>query len=120
MAERRANRKRRPDYRLHLLHEKKNADTDLRRVRVPAKIIIIGQTADQSEEMRETLVSNVSRFANSQNAIKVSDLSANRPFHREIERLAQSTYCPDGVTRWFYERTAGSYNVMLARNGDTP
>jgi hypothetical protein len=97
---------------------KKAIDTDLRRVRVPAKIIVIG-TDDGGEDAREVLVANVSRFANSQSAVKVSDLSANRPFHRELERLTQATYCPDGVTRWFYERAAGSYNVMLARNGDT-
>jgi hypothetical protein len=38
----------------------------------------------------------------------------------ELEKLALSTYCPDGVGRWFYERAAGSYNVMLAREGTTP
>ena len=31
-----------------------------------------------------------------------------------------STYCPDGVGRWFYERAAGSYNTLLAREGSTP
>lgn len=37
-----------------------------------------------------------------------------------MEKLALSTYCPDGIGRWFYERAAGSYNVMLAREGTTP
>ena len=100
--------------------KKRAADTDLRRVRVPTKIIIVGSDDDQRDNAREVLVANVSKFANSQSAVKVSDLSANRPFHRELERLTQATYCPDGVTRWFYERAAGSYNVMLARKGDTP
>jgi hypothetical protein len=99
--------------------KKKAADTDLRSVRVPAKIIVLDVKGDDSEAAREVLVSNVSRFANSQSAVKVSDLSANRPFHRELEQLSQSTFCPDGATRWFYERAAGSYNVMLARKGDT-
>jgi hypothetical protein len=99
--------------------KKKTADTDLRSVRVPAKIIILGAGGEDGEAAREVLVSNVSRFANSQSAVKVSDLSANRPFHRQIEQLSQSTFCPDGTTRWFYERAAGSYNVMLARKGDT-
>jgi hypothetical protein len=52
--------------------------------------------------------------------VRLSDLSANRPFHVKLENLALSTYCPDGVGRWFYERAAGSYNVMLAREGSTP
>jgi hypothetical protein len=46
--------------------------------------------------------------------------AANKPFHIELEKLALSTYCPDGVGRWFYERAAGSYNTMLARDGTTP
>ncbi|EFH10738.1 AIPR family protein [Pseudoroseomonas cervicalis] len=99
--------------------KKKAADSDLRSVRVPAKIIILGGVGEDGEAAREVLVSNVSRFANSQSAVKVSDLSANRPFHRQLEQLSQSTFCPDGTTRWFYERAAGSYNVMLARKGDT-
>lgn len=90
---------------------------DLSHVMVPAKIIILKGTQD---EAREKLISNVSRFANSQNAVKLSDLSANRPFHRELEKLANETWCPDGVSRWFYERAAGAYNVMLLREGTTP
>jgi hypothetical protein len=97
--------------------KKKYPDTDLSRVRVPAKIIVM-KVQDSTKE--EALVSDISRFANSQNAVRQSDLSANKPFHVEIEKLALSTYCPDGVGRWFYERAAGSYNTMLAREGSTP
>jgi hypothetical protein len=63
-------------------------------------------------------VSDISRFANSQNAVRQSDLSANKPFHVDIERLSLSIYCPDGAGRWFYERAAGSYNTLLSREGD--
>ncbi|MAM56647.1 MAG: AIPR protein [Salinicola sp.] len=90
---------------------------DLSHVMVPAKIIILKGSQD---EARESLISNVSRYANSQNAVKVSDLSANRPFHVQLEKLANDIWCPDGVTRWFYERAAGAYNVMLLREGTTP
>jgi hypothetical protein len=62
----------------------------------------------------------VSRYANSQTAVKMSDLSANRPFHVQLEKLADDTWCPDGTTKWFYERAAGAYNVMLLREGTTP
>lgn len=92
-------------------------DTDLSAVRVPTKIIVL-RSKDATAE--ENLIADISRFANSQNAVRVSDLSANKPFHIELERLAATTYCPDGVGRWFYERAAGSYNVMLAREGTTP
>lgn len=97
--------------------KKRSPDVDLRRVRVPAKIIIL-RTLDAIGE--EALIADISRCANSQNSVKQSDLSANKPYHIEIEKLALATYCPDGVGRWFYERAAGSYNTMLAREGTTP
>lgn len=96
---------------------KKYPDTDLSRVRVPAKIIVM-RAQDSAKE--EALVSDISRFANSQNAVRQSDLSANKPFHVEIEKLSRSVYCPDGVGQWFYERASGSYNTLLAREGTTP
>ena len=97
--------------------KKKFPDTDLSKVRVPAKIILMKA---QDPVAEEALVSDISRFANSQNAVRQSDLSANKPFHVEVEKLSLSVYCPDGVGRWFYERAAGSYNTMLAREGTTP
>jgi hypothetical protein len=97
--------------------QKKTPELDLRRVRVPAKIIVL---RSQDAAAEEALISDISRFANSQNSVRQSDLSANKPFHVELEKLAQSTYCPDGVGRWFYERATGSYNTMLAREGTTP
>ena len=97
--------------------KKRFPDTDLSKVRVAAKIIVM-KTMDAAKE--EALVSDISRFANSQNSVKQSDLSANKPFHVAVERLSLSVYCPDGKSRWFYERAAGSYNTMLAREGTTP
>ncbi len=97
--------------------KKKNPDVDITRVRVPAKIIIL-QSSDPAAE--EQMIADISRFANSQNSVKQSDLSANKPFHVQLEKLANTTFCPDGVGRWFYERAAGSYNVLFAREGTTP
>jgi hypothetical protein len=97
--------------------KKKYPSIDLKTVRVPAKVIVLRQ-ADKAQE--EMLIADISRFANSQNSVKQSDLSANKPFHVEMEKLATTTFCPDGVSRWFYERAAGSYKVMLEREGKTP
>jgi len=97
--------------------KKKYPDVDLSRVRVPAKIIVM-KVQDSIKE--EALISDISRFANSQNAVRQSDLSANKPFHVEVEKLSRTVYCPDGVSQWFYERAAGSYNTLLAREGNTP
>ena len=97
--------------------KKRNPEIDLSRVRVPAKIVIL-RSSDATLE--EVLISDISRYANSQNSVKQSDLSANKPFHVEIEKLSLSTYCPDAIGRWFYERASGSYNTMLIREGTTP
>lgn len=97
--------------------KKKFPETDLSRVRVPAKIIVM---RDDDSAKEEALVSDISRYANSQNAVRQSDLSANKPFHVEIEKLSRSVFCPDGVSQWFYERAAGSYNTLLTREGTTP
>lgn len=97
--------------------KKKDPTVDLSRVQVPAKVIVL-RTEDPAAE--EALISDVSRYANSQNSVSQSDLSANKPFHVRLELLANSTVLPDGVGRWFYERAAGSYNTLLAREGTTP
>lgn len=97
--------------------KKRTPEIDLRYVRVPAKIIVLRACNTESEE---TLVCDISRYANTQNSVRQSDLSANKPFHVEVDKLASTTYCPDGVGRWFYERATGSYNTMLAREGTTP
>lgn len=97
--------------------KKKNPEIDLRNVRVPAKVIVLKSIDSVSEE---ALISDISKYANSQNSVRQSDLSANKPFHVEVEKMASSTYCPDGIGRWFYERAAGSYKTMLAREGTTP
>ncbi|WP_401738819.1 AIPR family protein [Stenotrophomonas pavanii] len=97
--------------------KKRFADTDLSKVQVPAKVVILKTDNSAAEE---ALISDISRFANSQNTVKQSDLSANSPFHVELEKLSDSVYLPDGVGRWFYERASGSYNTKLAREGSTP
>lgn len=97
--------------------KKKYPDTELEKVRVPAKVIVL-KTKDPADE--EAMISDISRYANSQNTVRQSDLSANLPFHVDMENMSNTVYCPDGIGRWFYERAAGSYNTMLAREGSTP
>ena len=71
--------------------KRKHPATDLSKVRVPAKIIVMREPDPTKEE---ALVSDISRFANSQNAVSQSDLSANKPFHVEVEKLSLTVYCP--------------------------
>lgn len=97
--------------------KKKYPDVDLAKVSVPAKIVVLKSDNPSAEE---ALISDISRFANSQNTVKQSDLSANSPFHVAMEKLSTGVYLPDGVGKWFYERAAGSYTTILAREGSTP
>ncbi|MEA3640230.1 MAG: AIPR family protein [Lamprobacter sp.] len=97
--------------------KRKDPGVDLSNVQVPAKVIVLRTDNPAAEE---AMITDVSRYANSQNAVRQSDLSANKPFHVRLETLANSTILSDGVGRWFYERTAGSYNTLLAREGGTP
>lgn len=97
--------------------KKKNPAIDLRPVRVPAKVIVLRRSDAVTED---ALIADISRYANSQSAVKASDHYANKPFHVTLEKLALSTYCPDGVSRWYYERASGSYKVMLEREAKRP
>ena len=60
--------------------------------------------------------SNISRFANSQNKVKITDLSANHPFHQKVELLSRSIVTPNrnagaSQSHWFYERARGAYLI---------
>jgi len=96
---------------------RRESGIDLGKVFVPAKIVVLKNNGGDEEE---DLIADISRFANSQTAVKASDLAANKSFHIELERLSKSVYCPDGTTRWFYERAAGSFKTLLLREGTTP
>ncbi len=98
-------------------YKKKNPRIDLTKVKVAAKIIILKSKDDLKEE---EMIENISRCANTQTAVTQSDLFTNKPFHIGLEKLAMSTYRPDGVSRWFYERADGSYKTMLKKEGTTP
>lgn len=90
---------------------RRDRDIDLDHVLISAKIIIPGTIQDSE---RQNLVSNISKYANSQNKVQVSDLSANNRFHIDLEKVSKTVYSPDGKTLWFYERATGSYRTMMA------
>jgi hypothetical protein len=96
------------------VHRAKRTGLDVGHVAVQAKITEI--EGDDLEEM----VPLISRYANSQNRVSVSDLSSNDPFHIEVESLSRSVWAPATrstmrETRWFYERARGQYADALNR-----
>ncbi|MCE0557313.1 AIPR family protein [Motilimonas sp. E26] len=87
-------------------------DIDLDKVFVQMKLTVI-----RDEEKIENLKSRISQYANTQNSIQKSDLVSNRPFHRNLEKLALSIPMPAGETglstKWFYERARGQYTTRI-------
>lgn len=83
-------------------------------VNVQMKLTIIKEK-DKADE----IISNISKYANSQNKINMSDFSANDRYHIEMERLSRKVYVPSDKgksnSKWFYERARGQYMVELNR-----
>ena len=75
---------------------------------VQMKLVVVS-SADVAE-----MVPRISRFANSQNAVREDDFFSNSPFHVRMEELSKRLLAPakPGVnfqTKWYYERTRGQY-----------
>lgn len=87
---------------------------DLSSVSVQMKLTVI-----KAEDRIGEIVGNISKYANSQNPIKMSDFSANDDYHIQMERLSRIVYIPvakgKSVDRWFYERARGQYLVEVNR-----
>lgn len=87
---------------------------DISAVNVQMKLTVI---RDQSKA--EEMIGYISKYANSQNKINMSDFSANESYHVEMERLSRITYVPvssgKSTLRWYYERARGQYMVDVNR-----
>ncbi len=75
---------------------------------VPMKLTVV------KNEDYDTMIQNISKYANSQNKVKDSDLFSNHPFHRTFESLSKKIQAPvkaENVnnTFWYYERSRGKY-----------
>ena len=85
----------------------KDQDIDsVKKITVPLKINHLkrGNTHELSE--------NITKFANTQNQIKQTDLTSRNPFNVEIEKIFESTKLPgEHSKRWFFERMRGDYQV---------
>jgi len=94
-------------------HRKDKADVS--QIFVQMKLSVI-----QSGNDVGAIVNNISRYANTQNKVSESDLSANSPFHVELEKLSRTIWTPaqpgqNVQTHWFYERARAQYKNALAR-----
>ncbi|MBN4083974.1 AIPR family protein [bacterium AH-315-A03] len=89
-------------------------DVDLSTITVQMKL------AKVDPALVKTLVPEISKYANRQNAVSEADLTANHPFHVCIEELSDTVpVLGDGTiaTYWFYEKNRGSYQNKIAEAG---
>lgn len=74
-------------------------------VYVQMKLTVIRDDSSVDEH-----VAKISKYANSQTKVNISDFSANDPFHVALERFSRSTWAPNpdtrgkATTKWYYER----------------
>lgn len=102
-----------------IYHTWKKDKKDVSGIQVQVKLSVI-----KNKEKFSSIVSQISEYANTQNKVSVSDLSSNRPYHIELEKLSRNIWAPPAEgqsvqTRWFYERARGQYKNARLKEGFT-
>lgn len=102
-----------------IYHTWKKDKADISNIFVQVKLSLV-----KNKEKFSDIVSRISEYANTQNKVSVADLSSNRPYHIELEKLSRSIYTPlsDSIsiqTKWFYERARGQYKNARVKDGFT-
>lgn len=89
--------------------------SQLSKIFVAMKVSVI-----KNKDRQGVIVQKISRYANTQSAVKKSDFNINEPFLVEIENLSRQEWCktPTGkpINKWFFERTRGQYLDKAKRN----
>lgn len=93
-------------------------EEQVRKVFLQGKLTVI-RTEESDTDGFIDLVRSISKFANSQNAVKDDDLEANQPWHVQLEKHSRSVWAPDAQSGWYYERSRGSYTTAKMRAGTT-
>lgn len=74
----------------------------------------------KDKEKQGVIVQKISKFANTQSAVKKSDFNINEQFLIDIENQSRQEWCKTlsgkPVSKWFFERTRGQYLDKAKRN----
>jgi len=102
-----------------IFHTFKKDKADISGIFVQLKLSIVKDKNNFNQ-----IVSRISEYANTQNKVSFSDLTANNPAYIELEKLSRLIFAPHvvgniGQTRWFFERARGQYKNERAREGRT-
>ncbi len=103
-----------------IYHTWKKDKADIDKIFVQIKLTIVKNRENVNE-----IVNRIAEYANTQNKVSTSDLSSNKQFHIELEKISRTTWAQpvEGSniqTRWFYERARGQYKNALLKEGFTP
>ena len=79
------------------------------KVKVMAKINI---ARDVTVEGLDSLISDISRYSNSQTKVSNVDLSSRSPQLNKLKALSDSIVTPSG-RKWFFEKSRGEFNTKL-------
>lgn len=97
-----------------LFNTKKIDKVNLSDIFVQMKLTII------NDEKVNEIVSNISKFANTQNKVNEADFFSNDIYHIRMEEKSRRILAPSKKgelkqTKWFYERARGQYSEMQTK-----
>ena len=89
--------------------KKQNSEKQINNVVVQMKLSVV-----PNPEKAQEMIPNISKYTNSQNAVKSTDLWSNHPLHMRLEKISRNLVAPSLAgkainTFWYYERTRGQY-----------
>lgn len=101
-------------------HTWKKDKAEIDKIYVQTKLTVVKKRDNFNE-----IVNRIAEYANTQNKVSTSDLSSNKPFHVDLEKISRSVWSQpvEGgniQTRWFYERARGQYKNSRLKEGFTP
>jgi hypothetical protein len=101
-------------------HTWKKDKAEIDKIFVQTKLTVVKKRDNFNE-----IVNRIAEYANTQNRVSTSDLSSNKPFHVELEKISRSVWAQpvEGSniqTRWFYERARGQFKNARLKEGFTP
>lgn len=90
---------------------------DISNIFVQMKISVIKKAGSYGE-----IVSDISKFANTQNKVNDADFSANNPILIALEKISRRSFSPITPNKpiptiWFFERANGQYKNLRLRDG---
>ncbi|CDN31925.1 hypothetical protein BN938_1845 [Mucinivorans hirudinis] len=102
-----------------IYHTWKKDKADISNISVAVKLSVIKKQDEFAD-----IVSQISRFANTQNKVNDADFTANNPFLIEFEKLSRYILTPitesnNIQTNWFFERARGQYKNIRQKDGFT-